>query len=130
MRAQRGSVSVEFAAVLPLIAVAMLLVAQVGLLVAEQLAVHHAAREGARVAAVTNDDARARETAIEAGNLDPDRATVEVEPAVRDVGEPVVVRITYRPTLIPLIEAFVPDGLTLEARVSMRTEREPPEAPP
>jgi Flp pilus assembly protein TadG len=71
----RGSVSVEFAAVLPLVAVSLLLVAQIGLLVSEQLAVQHAAREGARAAAVWNDDARARDAALNAGNLDPARTT-------------------------------------------------------
>lgn len=126
MGSQRGSASAEFAAVLPLVAVALLLVAQVGLTVSEQLAVQHAAREGARAAALWNDDDRAREAALAAGNLDPDRATVVVEPAERDVGTPVRVTVRYRPAAVPYIGRFLPGDLELTAWVVMRTEREPP----
>ena len=126
MRAERGTVSVEFAAVLPLVAVTLVLVAQVGLLVSEQLAVQHAAREGARAAAVWNDDARAREAALAAGNLDPARATVEVTPSTRDVGAPVRVEVGYVPTKMPFVGQFLPSGLRLSAAVTMRTERAPP----
>lgn len=121
MRAQRGSVSVEFAAVLPLVAVALLLVAQVGLLVAEQMTVQHAAREGARAGAVWNDDERARDAVLAV--LDPARAEVEVTPAVRDVGDPVRVVVRYRPGVMPLVGRFLPDGIVLRAAVEMRTER-------
>ena len=114
--------SVEFAAVLPLVAVAMLLVAQIGLLVAEQLTVTHAAREGARAAAVANDDEAARAAALEAGGLDPARATVEVSPDARDVGEPVTVTVTYEPARMPIVGRFMP-AIELHAAVSMRTER-------
>jgi Flp pilus assembly protein TadG len=123
---ERGSVSVEVAATLPFVAIAMALVAQVGLLVGEQLAVQHAAREGARTAAVTNDDAQARDAALRAGALDEARATIDVSPAARAVGEPVMVSIEYRPAVFPLVGRFVPSSLTLRAAVSMRTERAPP----
>lgn len=119
----RGSVSVEFAAVLPLVAVSLLLVAQIGLVVSEQLAVQHAAREGARVAAVWNDDARARDAALSSGNLDPSRTTVTVTPSQRDVGTPVRVTVRFMPVPMPLVGRFIPDGTTLSAVVEMRTER-------
>jgi Flp pilus assembly protein TadG len=125
MRSQRGSASVEFAAVVPLVAMCLLLVAQIGLLVSEQLAIQHAAREGARQAAVTNDDDRARDAAMHAGNLDGGRATVTVEPAERDVGTPVTVRVTYEPALVPFAGAFVPHAFRLHAAATMRTERAP-----
>ena len=122
-----GAVSVEFAAVLPLVAVAMLLVAQIGLLVSQQLTVQHAAREGARVAALSNDDARARDAALASGNLDPDRATVSIEPAARGVGDPVRVTVTYEPGLMPLVGTFLPDYFHLTASVQMRVERSSPD---
>jgi Flp pilus assembly protein TadG len=125
MRAQRGSASVEFAAVLPLVAVCLLLVAQIGLLVSEELAVQHAAREGARAAAVTNDDARARNAALSSGNLDPARATITVGPAQRDVGTPVTVSVAYDPALVPFAGTFIPSGFRLHATATMRTERAP-----
>src|SRR2546423_15245913 len=99
----RGSVSVEFAAVLPLVAVSMLLVAQIALLVSEQLAVQHAAREGARAAAVWNDDGRARNAVLEAGNLDASRTTITISPSRRDVGTPVRVEVSFRPVEMPIV---------------------------
>lgn len=125
MRPERGTVTVELAAVLPLLSVALLLVAQVGLLVSQQLAVQHAAREGARAAAVWNDDGRARDAAIQAGALDPARAEVVVSPAERAVGDPVTVTVRYPATMFPLVARFVPDGMHLSASVVMRTERAP-----
>lgn len=124
---ERGAVSVEFAAVLPLVAVAMLLVAQIGLVVAQQLTVQHAAREGAREAAVSNDDPRARAAALAAGNLDPDRTTVTIDPATREVGAPVRVTVSTRPGLMPLVGRFLPEDFVLTATVEMRTERAPPD---
>jgi Flp pilus assembly protein TadG len=124
----RGSVSVEFAAVLPLVAVSMLLVAQIGLLVSEQLAVQHAAREGARAAAVWNDDDRARTAALDAGNLDPNRTTIIISPSRRDVGTPVRVEVRFTPAPMPVVGRFMPTGTTLHAVVEMRTERAPPDA--
>lgn len=125
-RTERGSASVEFAAVLPLALIALLLVVQVALVVAEQLVVQHAAREGAREAAVWNDDARARNAALRAGNLDADRAEIEVVPSERPVGTPVRVTIRYRvPLVVPYVSRFLPSETTLTASAEYRVEREP-----
>lgn len=109
---------------LPLVAIGMLLVAQIGLIVAQQLTVQHAAREGARAAAVTNDDAAARDAALAAGNLNPDITEVTIEPDSRGVGDPVRVTVRYRPGLMPLVGRFVPGDFVLVAQASMRTESE------
>jgi TadE-like protein len=122
---QRASASVEFAVVLPLVAVAVLLVAQVALIVGDQLTVAHAAREGAREAAVWNDDGRARDAVLRSGHLDPDRTTIDVEPEDREVGTAVSVTVRYRPPQrVPFVGAFVPDDFELSSRATMRTERE------
>jgi len=126
LHAARGSVSVEFAAVLPLVAVSMLLVAQIGLLVSEQLAVQHAAREGARAAAVWNDDDRARTAGLDAGSLDRDRTTITISPSSRDVGTPVRVEVRFTPVAMPVVGRFMRSATTLSAAVVMRTERAPP----
>jgi Flp pilus assembly protein TadG len=118
---------VEFAAVLPLVLISLLLVVQVALVVAEQLIVQHAAREGAREAAVWNDDARARDAAIRSGNLDPKRAQIDVTPSQRPVGSPVRVTIRYRvPLVVPYVARFLPGEVTLTASAEYRVEREPP----
>ena len=122
---ERGSASVEFAAVLPLALIALLLIVQVALVVAQQLVVQHAAREGAREAAVWNDDDRAREAAIRAGDLDADRAEIEVTPADRPVGTPVRVTVHYRvPLVVPYVSRFLPSEATLTASAEYRVERE------
>jgi hypothetical protein len=111
--------------VLPLALIAMLLVVQVALVVAEQLVVQHAAREGAREAAVWNDDARARDAAIRAGALDADRAEVDVSPAERPVGSSVRVTVRYRvPLVVPYVGRFLPSETTLTASADYRVERE------
>jgi Flp pilus assembly protein TadG len=126
-RGERGTASVEFAAVLPLVLISLLLVVQVALVVAEQLIVQHAAREGAREAAVWNDDARARDAAIRAGNLESDRADVTVTPSDRPVGSPVLVTVRYRvPLVVPYVTRFLPTEVTLTASSEYRVEREPP----
>lgn len=127
LRRERGTASVEFAVVLPLVLVALLLIVQVALIVAEQLIVQHSAREGAREAAVWNDDTRARDAVIRSGNLDPDRAAIEVTPADRPVGSPVVVTVRYRvPIVVPYVARFLPGDVTLTASSEYRVEREPP----
>ena len=124
--AERGSASVEFAAVLPLALVALLLIVQVALVVAEQLVLQHAAREAAREAAVWNDDERARNAALRAGNLENDRAEIDVEPSDRPVGTPVRVTIRYRvPLVVPYVSRFLPAETTLTASAEYRVEREP-----
>jgi len=127
LRAERGIASVEFAVVLPLVLISLLLVVQVALVVAEQLIVQHAAREGAREAAVWNDDTHARDAAIRAGHLDSNRAQIDVTPADRPVGTPVVLTIHYRvPMVVPYVGRFLPADVTLTASAEYRTEREPP----
>jgi Flp pilus assembly protein TadG len=126
LRRERGTASVEFAAVLPLVLISLLLVVQVALVVAEQLIVQHAAREGAREAAVWNDDAHARDAAIRAGNLESDRTEVEVTPSDRPVGSPVLVTVRYRVSLVvPYVTRFLPSEVTLTASSEYRVEREP-----
>ncbi len=110
---------------LPLAVVALLLVVQVALVVAEQLVVQHAAREGAREAAVWNEDGRARDAALRAGNLDAERAEVEVTPSEREVGTPVRVTVRYRvPLVVPYVSRFLPGEVTLQASAVYRVERE------
>lgn len=130
MRRERGSIAVEFAVLLPLATLVAMFLVQVGLIAAGQLVVQHAAREGARAAAVWNDDARARDSALAAGRLDPARAEVAVEPPARDVGTPVTVTVRYRlPVVVPVADRFLPDEVSLWARATMRTERADPGAP-
>jgi hypothetical protein len=103
---------------LPVLVLALLAVVQVGILVRDEIAVVHAAREAARAASVDPDPESARRVA---------RATlagVEVRVGPRPpVGESISVEVTYvAKTDLPLVGVLIPDP-TLRARAVMRVER-------
>lgn len=120
---QRGSATVEFALVLPLLFVVTLGLIQVGLLARDQLLVEAAARAGARAAAVQPDDAQAREAALAAAPaLDPASVSVSV---LRDGqrGLPVTVRVGYvDPIRVPFIGWLVGESVAIDATAVMRQE--------
>jgi Flp pilus assembly protein TadG len=119
---QAGQAAVELALVLPFLAVLLLLLVQVGMLVRDQVLVVHAAREGAREAAVEPAAGAAREAALAGSGLEPGRLDVDVT-GRGGPGSRVKVTATYRsPTAIPLIGAAMGD-IRLEASATMRVER-------
>ncbi|MGH2498878.1 MAG: TadE/TadG family type IV pilus assembly protein [Candidatus Limnocylindria bacterium] len=79
---ERGQALVEFALALPLLlvfALAIVLVAQIGV---ARLALEHAAAEGARTGALTNDDALIRESVMAAAApLDAAAIEIAIDPA-------------------------------------------------
>jgi TadE-like protein len=118
----RGSAAVELALVLPVALTAALALLQVGLLTKDALLVAQAAREGAREAAVSIDDARVRRAAVIGGGLADDRAEIEVDRS-GTVGDPVTVRIRYRAAMVvPFVEWLFPDEIGLTAEATMRQE--------
>ncbi len=122
---ERASASVEFALVLPLVLIMALALVQVGLLVKDQLVVSGGARAGAREGAVTSDDARVQQAAIDAasaGGLDPSRLGVTVE-REGGVGTPVKVTVTYDDqVVVPLVAWLFPTSIHLTSTVTMRQE--------
>ncbi len=115
---ERGQATVELALVLPLIVFGLMAILQVGLVVRDQVAVIHAAREAARAASVDRDPERAA-AAVRRVLA---KATVKVgsRPAV---GQPISVEVTYHDrTDVPLVGALFPD-LDLHATAVMRTEK-------
>lgn len=124
-RGDRGQATVELALVLPLVAVLLLLVLQVGLVVRDRVLVTHAAREAARAAAVADHDrpAAAVRGAARASDLAADQLHVTATPA--EGGDAVEVHVVYRSTTeVPLVGLLVPD-LDLEADATMRVEVTP-----
>ncbi len=117
-----GQAAVELALVLPLVAILLLVLVQVGLLVRDQILVIHAAREAAREAAV--DAAADVPTRAAAASSTLDEARLSVEASGRGgPGSRVRIHVTYRaPTDVPLVGAAIPD-VTLEASATMRVER-------
>ena len=74
---ERGQAALEFALCLPILALLLLALVQVGLVVCDQVAVVHAAREGARAAAVTGPAQAARWPPARAVRLDAGRLAVD-----------------------------------------------------
>ncbi len=107
---------------MPLALVMALAVVQVGLLGKDALVVQQAAREGAREATVTTDDARVRDAALRASGLPAERTSVEVSRA-GSTGDPVTVVVEFRaPLVVPFVEWLFPDEATLTAAATMRQE--------
>jgi hypothetical protein len=118
-RGDDGQAAVELALALPLVFIVVLAVVQVVLVARDQLAVIHAAREGARAAAVAaGPQAEAASAARAAAGLDNDRLTVEAA----ESGDKVSVVVRYRaPTDVALVGALVGD-VTVTGRATMRVE--------
>ena len=108
----------EFALVMPLFALMLLTVVQVGLLVRTRVLVTHPAREAVRSAAVGVNDGGVRAAALAASDLDPGRLTV----SVRRANGTATVELRYaEPTDVPLVGPLVSDAV-FEARATMRLE--------
>jgi Flp pilus assembly protein TadG len=121
-RGDGGQASVELALVLPLVMILLLAVAQLGLLVRDQILVVHAAREAAREAAVEPGADAPRHAALASSTLDASRLTVTTTGRGAP-GSRVRVEVAYRAsTGVPLLGAAVGD-LTLRASATMRVER-------
>lgn len=115
-----GQALVEFALVLPillLLAFAMVQLADLGV---ARLALEHAAAEGARTGALTNDDELIRDSVAAAANpLSPSQVEVKIVPSEADVprsGDPrgSLIRVHLRYVLPLAIPGLPP----LEARAS------------
>jgi TadE-like protein len=103
---------------LPTVMVFLLAIVQVLLVARDQIAVIHAAREGARAASVAADPAgEGQQAAVAAAGLERDRLAVSVAS-----GAAVRVTVRYRaPTDVPLIGRLL-DDVTLRGSASMRRE--------
>ena len=120
-RRQQGQATVEIALALPVLALLLAAVVQVGIVVADQARLWHAAREAARVAVVSADPREIR-AAAEEGGLSGVEVSIDPEPAYRVQGEPLTVVLTYHPQgHVPLLGSLV-ERIELKARATMRIE--------
>ncbi|MDG1409554.1 MAG: TadE/TadG family type IV pilus assembly protein [Acidimicrobiales bacterium] len=115
---KKGQATVELALLLPFFALLLMAIIQVGLVVHARVLVTHAAREGARVAAVGASDEEIRQAVAVAGDLPVHRLRVEV---ARVNGAAVVSVYYVDPTVVPLIGAMLSD-VELAATATMRLE--------
>jgi len=113
-----GQATVELALLLPFFALLLMAIIQVGLVVHARVMVTHAAREGARVAAVGATDAEVHQAVAVAGDLVVHRLSVEVE---RADGAATVTVVYVDPTSVPLVGAMLGD-VELVGAATMRLE--------
>ena len=121
LRGDRGSVTVEFFFVVPLLIVVLAAGIQVISVARTRIELLGAVREGARVAATTPDPSRAVEAVRNAMSPeDRDRVRISVSrPGI--VGRPAKVTARFRHVFpIPFIEDF---GVEVRASASMLVER-------
>jgi Flp pilus assembly protein TadG len=113
-----GQAAVELALAFPIVMVLLLALVQVTLVVRDQVAVIHAAREGARAAAATGATAGDGVAAADqATALQPGRLSVQVA-----IGTEVRATVRYRsPTDVPLVGRLLGD-VTVQATAVMRAE--------
>lgn len=126
-RADAGQAAVELALVLPVVVVALVAVAQVGVVVRDQILVVHAAREAAREVAVrihgtgppAVEVARRAAHAATGNTLGRHRLTIEV----RERAGRVNVRAGYRaPIWLPIVRLAARD-VRLQANAQVRAEK-------
>ena len=112
----RGQAAVELALAFPLVVVFLLAAIQVAVVVRDQLAVIHAAREAARAAAVSSDPGDGAAAGREAVTLP------GLDVSIRAGGSTVRAEVSRRvPTDVPIVGAFLPD-LTVRAHAVMAVE--------
>jgi Flp pilus assembly protein TadG len=124
-QAERGQTMVEFALALPVLALFLIAIVELGIVLNAYVEVTHAARVGARKASVLRMDSSGAAQAIAAArdstsNLDKDKLNVEVTPQPWPKGTPVEVRVTY-PVSIDILGFVVKSG-DLEAEATARSQ--------
>jgi Flp pilus assembly protein TadG len=112
---ERGQATVEFALVIPLIAIMMLLIVQAGLIVREQVMLINGVREGARAAAVDPATDTTFVTRSSSGIMN---AIVDSTNDGTDVRVHATAKVLI---VVPGLRAWR-DSFTIEASATMRNE--------
>jgi TadE-like protein len=122
LRPQAGQATVELVLALPFLALLLAGLVQVGWVVSEQVRLWHGAREAARVAAVEQERSAVR-AAAERSGLAHLSLGVEPQPLYRVAGQPVTVRLAYRPGGDMPLTDWLLSELELKAEATMRIEQ-------
>ncbi len=121
-RCDEGQATVELALCLPVVALVLAAVVEVGALASDQARLWHSAREAARVAAV-DPDVQDVSAAATAAGLEDVELVVRPSPTYRIQGDPVTVELSYKPRAGVILLAPVVERMTLSARATMRVEQ-------
>lgn len=121
---KKGQALVEMAIILPVLVALIFGMTDFARVLNSYLATTEASREGARVAALSGNDA-AVELAVTnaAPNLDPIKLTVTTVPATRTRGDSVTVTVTYSIDIItPLVNTMLTNPMPISSQTIMRVE--------
>ena len=127
LREEYGQSATEFALVLPIILIVILIIIQSGIIVNAQLVITHAAREGVRDGSVTNNNSRVINSIRNSTKiLDQDMLNISIHPSSgRKIGDYLTVSIEYKPPIvIPIIKSFFPNNIRLRSSATMRIEKD------
>ncbi len=129
---ERAQSTVEFALVLPILLIVVLLFIQSVVVLHAQLVVTGAAREAARRGVETASEAEIRGVAMQAAaGLSSEALEINVESGPRVRGEWIKVGVAYEvPLVIPVIANLFPDHIRVEGKASMRIENDHEAAAP
>ncbi|SEB79890.1 TadE/TadG family type IV pilus assembly protein [Paenibacillus sp. GP183] len=124
VRQNRGQSVVEFALILPIFLLLLVGMLEFGRILYWQTIVNEAAREAARVVALTGDRTQAAPAIVNFGTF----PAPTVTPSRLVFRQPITVTVTYNVALItPLLSSFFPaNQFTVSASASMREENYSP----
>ena len=119
---ESGQATLEFALLLPILALVLAAIVEIGMVVADQGRLWHAAREAVRTAVVDPDQSDV-EAAAERGGLRPLTVTVDPPSHMRRQGDPLTVKLVHEPRArVPLFDVVL-DRIELRATATMRIEQ-------
>ena len=120
----KGQALVEMAIILPVLIALIFGMTDFARVLNAYLATTEASREGARVAALSGNDAAVVLAVNDAvPNLDPTRLTVTTLPAIRSRGDTVTVTVTYNIDIItPLVNTMLTNPMPITSQTIMRVE--------
>lgn len=120
LQSERGSVAIEFALILPILATLLLGIMEFGRAYNAQITITAAAREGARTMAIKNNPGAAKTSVQTASTSLVPQLTNEqitVSPAACTAGADTAITVTYRLTSMT---GFFGEGIDLTGKAVMR----------
>ena len=122
IKSEKGASAVEFALILPILIILVFGIFEFGIAFNNYITITHAAREGARIAAVDLNNPDLKNIIIERAYpvpITPDDITIST-PEGTNIGDPVEVEITYAISItIPLVGSW---DIPLKNKAIMRLE--------
>jgi Flp pilus assembly protein TadG len=120
MKSEKGQSLVEFALILPILAIMLFGIVDVGRMFHAGLTMDHAGREAARMASIQENDAEVMNAALERGgsiSLTSSQVSISPVESGRESGDKVTITITHS---VPLITPFI-EGMTGPVELSNTT---------